>query len=217
MPLFRYRAIQEPHFVNMDVQSHQNRDRADEERQYLLRSRLRGSIRNRWTLIPVALAVVLGGYGLGLTSISVLASVVLAAASEDVEGVGEVAENARTALATIVGGLERSAHFVEQVGGNVETEAEALDALLVNMAQIQQIAAEETAQAQEAASALAEQVAALTQLSRTSQRVADSAAALTELASRFTIADAPAEPAPAPPRSRPRPTRYGARPLSRPA
>ena len=121
----------------------------------------------------------------------------LSAGSERIGGVGDVAENGRLALVSIVRGLERTVAFVDQIARDVERQAASLGGLRDDMGRVRQIAGASAARAQQTAAAADAQWSAMEELARGSQGAAETAAALRALAGRFRVhADpAPAEPA----------------------
>jgi methyl-accepting chemotaxis protein len=120
----------------------------------------------------------------------------LGAGSERIGGVGDVAENGRVALDSIVRGLERTVAFVDHIAGDVERQAEALGGLRGDMARVRQIAGESAARAQQTAAAADAQWSAMEEMARGSEGAAETAATLRALAGRFRVhADTvPAEP-----------------------
>ncbi len=120
----------------------------------------------------------------------------LGAGSTRIGGVGDVAENGRVALASIVRGLERTVAFVEQIARDVERQAGALGGLRDDMGRVRQIAGASAARAQQTAAAADAQWSAMEELARGSQGAAETAAGLRALAGRFRLAsDVPTEPA----------------------
>jgi methyl-accepting chemotaxis protein len=135
-------------------------------------------------------------------------------------GVGEVAEDGRQALMTIVRGLESTVSFIEQIAREIESQADALNDLHGGMARVQQIARGALDRAQQNAASTEQQVASMEELTATSEHLATMAVQLDALASRFKVAGesqpdgfrrgTPAVPAAAPPG-----TAGGARPPRR--
>jgi methyl-accepting chemotaxis protein len=103
-------------------------------------------------------------------------------------GVGEVAEDGRKALMTIVQGLESTVSFIEQIAREIESQADALNDLHGGMARVQQIARGALDRAQQNAASTEQQVASMDELTTTSEQLAALAVQLDALASRFKVA-----------------------------
>jgi methyl-accepting chemotaxis protein len=120
----------------------------------------------------------------------------LHAGSARIGGVGAVAGAGRDSLGIIVQGLGRTVEFIERITGDVDREADAMDALRQDVARIRQIAGATLERARRAAGAADDQRAAMQHLAETSQRTAATAATLDALAARFRVSEpaVPAEP-----------------------
>jgi methyl-accepting chemotaxis protein len=120
----------------------------------------------------------------------------LRAGSTRISGVGEVADNGRDALASIVRGLERTVAFVERIARDAERQAGALRGLRGDMARVREIADASAERARHTAVAADAQWSAMEELARGSRGAAETATGLRALAGRFRVlaADAPAVP-----------------------
>ena len=128
----------------------------------------------------------------------------LRAGSARIGGVGAVAGAGRDSLGLIVSGLGRTVEFIERITGDVERQAAAMEALRGDVRRIHALADASLERARRSAGAAEEQRRAMEALASTSQRTAETAAALDALAGRFRAqdaapaADTEAEPAPEP-------------------
>ncbi|HEX8694585.1 MAG TPA: methyl-accepting chemotaxis protein [Longimicrobium sp.] len=114
----------------------------------------------------------------------------LAAGSERIGGVGDVAESGRESLGSIVQGLGRTVRFIEQISRDVERQAGALEAIRDGVGRIRAIAEASEGRSRETAAESRAQEEAMEQLAETSLRTAGTASTLDALAARFQVAPA---------------------------